>query len=123
MDPTGLVLVNPVTIGAAIGGVTGAIQAANSNGGWTMSNAGAIFAGFATGAIAGAIPGRLPVTAGLGVQAAVGATAGAAGNYANQIAGCPGGSADRSGSTRLNTISAEISGSAADRVEFGCWAL
>jgi hypothetical protein len=31
--------------------------------------------------------------------------------------------AERSGSTRLNTISAEISGSAADRVEFGCWAL
>jgi RHS repeat-associated protein len=94
VDPTGLVLVNPVTIGAAIGGVTGAIQAANSNGGWTMSNAGAIFAGFATGAIAGAIPGRLPVTAGLGVQAAVGAAAGAAGNYANQKAGCPGGSVD-----------------------------
>jgi RHS repeat-associated protein len=94
VDPTGLVLVNPVTIGAAIGGVTGAIQAANSNGGWTMNNAGAIFAGFATGAIAGAIPGRLPVTAGLGVQAAVGAAAGAAGNYASQKAGCPGGSVD-----------------------------
>lgn len=94
VDPTGLVLVNPVTIGAAIGGVTGAIQAANSNGGWTMSNAGAIFAGFATGAIAGAIPGRLPVTAGLGIQTAVGAAAGAVGNYANQKAGCPGGSVD-----------------------------
>jgi RHS repeat-associated protein len=90
IDPDGLIPI-AVPIGAAIGGVAGAIQAANSNGGWNMQNVGAIAIGFGTGAFAGAMPGWLPPAAGFWTQVAVGAAAGAAGNYSNQKSSCPGG--------------------------------
>ena len=86
-DPPGLILLNPVTIGAAIGGVAGAIQAANAGGGWTSQNAWNIVAGAATGAGAGALAGFLPGSAGLLAGVRVGAISGAAGNAANQWLG------------------------------------
>jgi len=87
IDPTGEILINPITIGAAIGGVAGAIQAANSSGGWSWANAGNIAIGAVTGAVAGAIPGGVAARVGLGVTIGVGAAAGAGGNLANQWAG------------------------------------
>ena len=63
-DPTGQC--PTCIIGATIGGVAGAIQAANSSGGWTWNNAGNIAIGAATGAVFGAIPGYFPASVGLG---------------------------------------------------------
>jgi RHS repeat-associated protein len=83
-DPTGLC---PWCIGAGIGGVAGAVQAANSGGGWTRANAGNIAMGALTGAVAGAIPGLVPTRLGLAAAAGVGGAAGAGGNLASQSAG------------------------------------
>ncbi|MCK9609540.1 MAG: RHS repeat-associated core domain-containing protein, partial [Methylomonas sp.] len=86
-DPSGKIVVNPITIGATIGGVTGAIQAANAGGGWTIDNAGNIAIGALTGAVAGAIPGAVATNIGLKATVAVGALAAGGGNLANQWAG------------------------------------
>jgi RHS repeat-associated protein len=74
-------------IGAAIGGVAGAIQAANQNGGWTWNNAFAITAGAATGAGAGALAGATPAGWGWLGATAAGAFAAFSGNAINQLAG------------------------------------
>ena len=87
VDPSGKFLVNPITIGATIGGITGAIQAANASGGWTFENAGDIAIGALTGAIAGGIPGGVAASVGLKATITVGAIAGGGGNLANQWAG------------------------------------
>jgi RHS repeat-associated protein len=81
-DPTGEC---PWCIGAAIGGVAGAIQAANSGGGWTWNNAQGIAYGALTGAAFGAIPGFLSASIGLKATMAVGGGSGALGNLANQL--------------------------------------
>jgi len=86
-DPSGNFVVNPITIGATIGGVTGAIQAANASGGWTLDNSGNIAIGALTGAVAGAIPGGLATSIGLKATVSVGALAAGGGNLANQWAG------------------------------------
>ncbi len=84
VDPEGFALVNPITIGAAIGGVSGAIQAANAGGGWTMSNARNIAIGTLAGAASGAVPGMFSTRIGFRATAAIGGVAGAGGNLASQ---------------------------------------
>ncbi len=85
-DPSGLVIINPVTVGAVIGGIGGAIQAANANGGWSWGNAGKIAIGAGLGAASGALPGVVAARAGITVAAiAAGAASGAA-NVTGQVA-------------------------------------
>jgi hypothetical protein len=74
-----------VVIGAIIGGVAGAVQAANSGGGWTQANALNIVAGAASGAAVGAIAGLVPTSVGPLWTLVVGAAAGGGGNIASQI--------------------------------------
>ena len=66
--PSGTFVINPITIGETIGGVTGAIQAANQNGGWSTANLGSIALGAITGAIAGGAAGAIPISWGRGQQ-------------------------------------------------------
>jgi RHS repeat-associated protein len=84
VDPTGLC---PWCIGAAVGGVVGAVQAANSGGGWNTTNAGNIAVGALTGAIGGLIPGLVPARVGLAAAVGVGGAAGAGANLASQWTG------------------------------------
>ncbi len=73
-----------VVIGAIIGGVSGAIQAANSGGGWTSGNAANILAGLGTGAAIGALAGLTPTEWGPLAALITGAAAGGGGNLAGQ---------------------------------------
>jgi hypothetical protein len=73
-----------VVIGAIIGGVAGAVQAANS-GGWTQANALNILAGGASGAAIGALAGLVPTSAGPLAALITGALAGGGGNIASQV--------------------------------------
>lgn len=73
-----------VIIGAAIGGVSGAIQAANSGGGWTSDNAANILAGLTTGAAIGAFVGLTPTEWGPLAALVTGAFAGGGGNLVSQ---------------------------------------
>ena len=83
-DPSGK---NPlVVIGAIIGGVAGAVQAANSGGGWTQENAANILAGTIVGAGTGALAGLVPTTAGPLAALVTGALAGGGGNFVSQAA-------------------------------------
>ena len=74
-----------VVIGAIIGGVAGAVQAANSGGGWTQANALNILAGGASGAAVGALAGLVPTSAGPLAALITGALAGGGGNIASQV--------------------------------------
>ena len=87
VDPNGFFLINPLTIGIAIGAVSGAIQAANAEGGWTTANAGKIALGAFVGGASGAIPGFFAASVGLRTTVAVGGAAGALGNLAGQWTG------------------------------------
>jgi RHS repeat-associated protein len=74
-----------VVIGAIIGGVAGAVQAANSGGGWNEGNALNILTGAATGAAVGALAGLVPTSAGPLATLITGALAGGGGNIASQV--------------------------------------
>jgi len=83
VDPNGLI--NPLAIiGGAIGGVSGAIQAANSGGGWNSANATNIITATFTGAAIGVSAGFVPTQWGPLAAMATGALAGASGNLAGQ---------------------------------------
>ncbi|MHB8347176.1 MAG: RHS repeat-associated core domain-containing protein [Acidiferrobacterales bacterium] len=73
-----------VIIGAAIGGVAGAIQAANSGGGWTSANAANIALATLTGAGVGAAAGYTPTEWGPLAALITGAFAGGGGSLIGQ---------------------------------------
>ena len=76
-----------IVIGAVIGGVSGAIGAANATGGWNWSNAGTIAAGAVVGTVFGSV-GAVPIGAsgfGLFTGAVTGAFAGYGGDVAGQL--------------------------------------
>jgi RHS repeat-associated protein len=82
VDPHGLFLLNPITIGAVIGGVTGGLQAAASGQ--------SVLRGMAIGALSGAMPGAVAARFGVATAAVVGGLAGAGGAIAPQLASnCP----------------------------------
>lgn len=74
-----------VVIGALIGGVAGAVQAANAGGGWNQGNALNILTGAASGAAVGALAGLVPTSAGPLAALITGALAGGGGNIASQV--------------------------------------
>jgi len=73
-----------VFLGAAIGAVSGAIQAANSGGGWTSDNALNILLAAGSGATIGAFAGLTPTEWGPLAALVTGAAAGGVGNLAGQ---------------------------------------
>ncbi len=87
VDPDGLAVINPVTVGAAIGAVSGAIQTANALGGWS-GNLGKIALGAVAGGVSGAVGGFVPFRAGLGAATVAGAAGGAGGNVASSVLTC-----------------------------------
>jgi hypothetical protein len=74
-----------IIIGAIIGGVAGAVQAANAGGGWTSANAANILASAASGALVGGIAGAVPTSIGPLWTLVTGALAGGGGNIAGQV--------------------------------------
>lgn len=82
-DPSGLIPL-PVIIGGVIGGIGGAVQAANANGGWRNAGFGTIATGAAFGALSGALPGYVSTRLGIGAAMAAGGFASAATNLTGQ---------------------------------------
>ncbi|MFO0232265.1 MAG: RHS repeat-associated core domain-containing protein [Burkholderiales bacterium] len=87
VDPDGLAVTNPVSVGFALGAVSGAVQTANALGGWS-GNLGKIALGALGGGVSGAVGGSVPFRAGLGVATIAGAAGGAGGNVASSVLTC-----------------------------------
>jgi uncharacterized protein RhaS with RHS repeats len=87
IDPDGLAVINPVTVGFGIGAVSGAIQTANALGGWS-GNWGKIGWSALAGGISGAFGAKVPFKSGLGVATVAGAAGGAGGNIASSLLTC-----------------------------------